>query len=131
MLTWWRMTIKITKLDQPDSRGSQFFCVLIEGDGMAIVIPGWKIFDNKIFPPSKEWKRNFYSSALASPGFCKAVQTALEEQGFEGLDEESWVSAKWGQAGLKTVMATAEDAIALWERYTTRRKVFKQGEENE
>ena len=113
------MTVKITKLDHPDSGKVVFFHVLLESEGCAIVSSGWRIFENRIYPPATRIKASYYVNAVVSGKLAKAIQEALEAQGYPDLDEDAWVSAKWGQEGLKRVVATPEDALSLWQKYKT------------
>lgn len=110
--------VLILKMEPQADGKSIFFNVLFEMDeGLAFISPGWKIFDERIFPPAKLWKGKYYSSSLASPALAKLVQAALLAQGFTDLDPDAWVSSKWGKAGLRAVTADDESALGLYSRY--------------
>ncbi len=114
------LTVKVINIAREKGAESLFFNILVEiDDTYAIVLPGWKIHDNKIYPPARRGKGNWYSTVLANEGFCRLVQTAVEETKTEGvdLDPDAFVSAKWGQAGLKSAAHTPEAALELWQRY--------------
>lgn len=114
------MKVAITKIAEPDSSKAIFFDVLFNFDDPfgAVITPGWKVFDQKIYPPAKSWKGKYYPTLHVSPGVCKAVQAALMAQipNLE-LDPEAYISAKWGQLGLKQVTTNPEQMLEIWKKY--------------
>lgn len=114
------MTFTIIEVRKETASRAVFFNLLLElGEGLACVIPGWKIFDGRIYPPSKGAGKGYYSVFLASEEFCRRVQTVLEAAQIEGveIDHDGYASAKWGQASLKVVFQDPEMAVETWKKY--------------
>lgn len=115
------MTAKLIKFEKPEGINTIFFNVLFEFENPfgALVVTGFKINDDRIFPPDKPWKGKHYTSVYLSREAALLVQKALVEAGIEGLtlDSDAWVSAKWGQNGLKNAAATDQLALEIWRKY--------------
>ena len=117
------MGIQVVKVEKNESSDAVFVNLLFDlGGGSAFISRGWKIYDNRIFPPDKTWKGKSYQAILVSPGTARMVQAAIEAAKIEGvdLDPDAWVSAKWGQASLKHAGYSDEAAMELWSKYRER-----------
>lgn len=114
------MNATVTDIRIEGAARAVFFNVLFEmGDGFALAIPGWKVVDGKIFPPSKGRGNAYYSVVFSSPKVARLIQDALEATTPEGLELEAdaFTSAKWGQSGLKSIFRDEKAAMEVWKRY--------------
>lgn len=114
------MKFTIIEVRKETAAKAVFFNLLLEfGEGLACVIPGWKIFDGRIYPPSKGAGKGYYSVVLASEEFCRRLQKVVEAAQIEGveIDHDGYASAKWGQAGLKAMFQDPEAAVVTWQKY--------------
>jgi hypothetical protein len=115
------MKVSICKLYEPNADKVVFFNVFLEMPeiGAAIVLEGFRYYEGKIHPPTKPWQGKHYVSVLCSEKFAQLVQEALEAIGFTDpeLEKYSYVSAKWGQAGLKRLCDSEELALNYWAAY--------------
>ena len=113
-------SIKILNVQEVPGKKAIFFNVLIEIEDLtAVIIPGWKVYDGRLYPPSKPKGRDFFSTILVSPQLSEKVQVALEATLTPGieLEKDAWSSAKWGQASLKSVSFNEEMAMDIWRKY--------------
>lgn len=124
------MTATVTDIRIEEGAKAVFFNVLIElDDEIAFGVPGWKVVDGRIYPPSKGRGNSYYSVILASPKFARVIQTALEKANPEGLELEpdAYVSTKWGQSSLRSIYRDKDAAMEIWKKY----KGHKNGEKVE
>lgn len=119
------LSIKIINIAEEKGAAAVFFNVLLEiDDTYALVIPGWKIHDNRIYPPARRGSKHWYATILANEALCRDIQAAVEATQTEGVDLEpdAYVSAKWGQAGLKSSAHTPEAGMEIWQKYRKGKK---------
>lgn len=120
------MIATVTDIRIEEGAKAVFFNVMIElGDGIAFGIPGWKISDGRIYPPSKGRGNSYFSVILGSPKFSRLIQGALEAAKPEGIDLEpdAFVSAKWGQSSLRSIYRDKDAAMEIWKKYKGDRNV--------
>ena len=70
-----QITITNVCLNDKNPEMTVFFDAFIQVDNQsAFILPGWKITDGKMYPPSRKSKGAYYQTVLCSPGFAKAIQ---------------------------------------------------------
>ena len=114
------MTATVTDIRIEEKAKAVFFNVMIElEDGIAFGVPGWKVVDGRIYPPSKGRGNSYYSVILGSQKFAQLIQAALEKSNPEGvnLEPDAYVSAKWGQSSLRSIYRDPEVAMEIWKKY--------------
>ena len=114
------MKIEIVNFQDPTEDGAVFFTALLEcAEDAAIVIEGFRFFEGKIYPPTKPWKGKHYAAMICSERFCLRLQEALVAAGFEHpeLEKDSYLSAKWGQSGLKRMFSNEARALEVWAKF--------------
>lgn len=114
------MKITVVNAEKSPKAEAIFVTLLFEfGDGRAMVFPGWKIHDNRLYPPAKSSKGNYFHSVFVSELFAKDIQDAIVAAKIEGvdLDHDAFISSKWGQSKLKGAFADEAAAMELWRTY--------------
>ncbi len=112
--------LRIINMETEDKAKAIFFNVLVEMDEeMALVIPGWKIHDGRIYLPSKSSRVGHFATLLASESFCRRVQEAVEATNTAGveLEHDAYASSKWGQKSLQNVAYTEAAGMEIWRKY--------------
>ena len=107
------MTVEITKVTPTPRAGFWYFDTLLESEGLAILLTGWKISNGRLFPPGRKGEqKGFYPIYYTSGSLCKLIWEALEKLNVEGLflEEDGWISAKWGLGNLTSKVGSEKGA---------------------
>lgn len=114
--------VSITRIQKNPKDAGIFFDVLFESaDIGAVLVPGWKLTDGRIEPPTKRSGASYYKTVFIPPQTALLVQDALMRLNIPQVNAElnstSWVTAKWGKTSLSYATDSPERAAELYERY--------------
>lgn len=115
--------VQITRFQKAPDGNAIFFDVLFQlsaGDEKAaVIIPGFKAADGRLWTPSKKSGGVWYQTAFVSPATAReiAAKAILVPEIAEFLEPDGWVAAKWGKSGLSAVTESAELMKDIYDYY--------------